>query len=318
MKIIPLFTYLVIISASTYSYAKTTYTELLKNVQLTEVASTITDQQISQSFPEATLQILGKEQGKAAFLFTKLGCLNKKHITDIYVDKALQTCASLNDLALIHQKVPNTLKDSLNAMLTDGIFEGYNIKHHDDVSSAATASEMILYGHEHLIHAKQLLSLLTLNGISYDSRILPKTSAFKIREGWDDKKSNETKEQIRSSNEYDIQIIFPDQQEKQKFMALVNQFAKRDSADQQGLIINAWWQPFYRTFKAEEKYQHVKRISFSSSQHVGSTLVLNENYSTVIERISTYLATQPNDLTLSTEDVWVNPSFYRYLHGDFK
>jgi hypothetical protein len=307
-----------LITISTSSYAKTTYTELVKNVQLTEVAATITDQQIAQTFSLTTKQILGKEQVQAALLLTKLGCLDKTHISDIYADETLQQCAMLDDLTLNHHKVPNSLRSALNTMLMNGVFEGYNIKKHDDVTSSSTAPELILYGHDNLIHAKQLLSLLTLNNITYNWRLLPKTSAFKIRDGWGDAKSDEKKEKIRSSDEYDLQITFPNLQEKLKFMPLINQFAKRNSSEQKGLIFSAWWQPFYRTFKTEEHYQQVKRISFNSSQYVGSTLVLNENYSLVIENISSYLATQPTNLSLSTEDVWVNPSFYRYLNGNFK
>jgi len=318
MRIKSLLVFLCISIFSTTCYAKITYSEFVKNVQLTEVAATITDQQISQTFALSTQKILNKENAQAALLFTKLGCLDKTNITDIYVDEALQQCTLLKNLTLTHHQVPNALKNVLNTMLVNGIFEGYNIKHNDDVTSSATASELILYGHQDLLHAKQLLSLLTLNNITYNWRLLPKTSAFKIREGWDDAKGDEKKEKIRSSDEYDLQITFPDQQEKLKFMPLIDQFAKRNSAKQQGLIVNAWWQPFYRTFKTEEHYQQVKRISFNSSQYVGSTLVLNENYSSVIENISSYLATQATDLTLATEDVWVNPSFYRYLNGNFK
>lgn len=306
------------ITISSTSYAKTTYSELVKNVQLSEVAATITDQQIAQEFSLSTQNILDKEQAQAALLLTKLGCLDQTAISNIYANDALQQCEALNDLTLNHHKVPNSLKVLLNAMLTNGIFEGYNIKHHDDVTGSGTAPELVLYGHQDLPHAKQLISLLTLNNITYNWRLLPKTSAFKIRDGWDDAKENEKKEKIRSSDEYDLQIIFPNQQEKLKFMPLINQFAKRDSAEQQGLIVNAWWQPFYRTFKTEELYHQVKRISVNSSQYVGSTLVLNENYSSVIENISSYLASQPTNLTLSTEDVWVNPSFFRYLNGNFK
>ena len=300
------------------SLAQATYSEVVEKSGLIELAQVIEQTQIDQTLPADIQKKLGRENSLAAALLVELNCIKLESINDGYADEGWQSCQPLQTLSLPELEPPTRLTNLLNSMLIAGIFEGYNVKLKTDMSNENTAPNLILYGHQNLNHAQQLINLLVLNGADFVYRLIPKTSAFKIREDWGNVGAGKTEGAVRYASEYDIQFIFATEEDKLMFMPLINKYAKRDAEHQQGLIAHAWWQPFYRRFEIESGYKQVKRVSFNSPLHTGSTLVLNENYDQVMLKVSSYLATHTQKLELKTEDVWVNPAFHRYLQGNFK
>jgi|GEM_PF-5810600 len=291
-----------------------TYAQLVDTFGLTEVAATITQAKAVKVLP--ITQSWPTNNAKAAALLTEIGCIKPSSITQLYRVESDIACELLNDIELTYVERPQALSTFLNALLKEGIVEGYNIKR--ATANTSNTPTVLWYGHQSLAHAKQLINLLALNDVKFSWQMHPKTSAFKVRAGWQDASGNEIEEHIRYADEYDIKLSFTDANEKHKFKPLIDTFAKRNTENQKGLIVDAWWQPFYRSTVSEAAYRSVIRISFVSGKFIASTLVLNSNLSNVLEKVKARMEKSTAKVTLLTENLWVNPSFYRYLHGEFK
>jgi hypothetical protein len=305
------------------SHAEQTFTEIIKEADLTEVAKTISQKKIHSVLPLAMIKTWRIDDLQSIVLLAALDCIridssSLKSIRSNIAPEKITQCDFLQPLTLTYNKAPKVMTSLLNNLLLAGIIQGYNIKHTNGVSHFEPSLNVILYGHQTLVHAKQLVALLTLNNVAFSWELIPKTSAFKIREGWQDAKMSELFANIRYSQEFDLKFIFTNHHEKLKFMPLINQFAKRDSKKQQGLIIDAWWQPFYRSFNEEKTYQKVKRISLKQGNFFASTLALNEQHHDVEKKIKRHLKNLVTPFELDSENIWVNPAFYRYLYGDYQ
>lgn len=286
--------------------AERLHTQIISNAKLTEVANTIKQAD------------LAPYQKKSTALLMKLGCLPTEETNKLHQASLMENCPALKPLTINYPIIPTSLTLVLNQLLGNHVFEGYNIKAKERVTSNESGKNIILYGHSSLEHAKQLITLLTINNIDFTWQLIAKESAFNIRENWQDTQPNEQVSAIRASKEYDVRFTFADQTEQQRFMPLINQFAKKDSEHETGLIIDAWWQPFYRTFHPQEFFIPVKRISLQSDGFIASTLVLTPNLNKVLKQINAKLLETNVTVLLLSEDVWVNPAFYRYLNGDYQ
>lgn len=310
-----LFVSLILISCTP---ADKSYTQIVANAQLTEVASTINlenNKAALETIADEDYAQWSQEERQSALLLTALGCI------DISTNDSKQTtsvddCEALMPLSIDYPSVPTSLTLLLNQLVSQKIVQGYNVKEQNLVTSNETGDNIILYGHSSLIHAKQLITLLTINNVDFIWQLIAKSSAFNIRDDWKDIQPDEKISRVRVAKEYDVRFTFADKAEQLRFMPLINQYAKKDSDDEIGLIVNAWWQPFYRTFAPRESFMPVKRISLQADGFIASTLVLEPDLANVFELIKTSLS--QTNVTISTEDVWVNPAFYRYLQGDYQ
>jgi hypothetical protein len=303
----------IILAPLSFAKASNTYIDTVNKAGLTEVANTI--QLNNEGLINSVAFTQRLQAQKSYLLLSKLSCLAPSAL-DGGEAPILTDCSALQPLVIEHPTVPVALSSMFNELLKEGILQGYNIKKEGDVTTRASGKTSLVYGHSSMAHAKQLIALLTLNDIHFTWQLIAKSSAFNIREGWDDAQSNESETKIRVAKEYDIRFNFADQANLEQFMPLINQYAKKDSDDEKGLIINAWWQPFYRSLYPQEAYQQVKRISLKSDGFVASTLVLNADIEKTIEQINTYI--EHEKITVSNEDIWVNPAFFRYLNGGFQ
>ena len=257
-----------------------TYTQIVEQANLSEVARTLTlnqikkilsvnkDQTLVSELTENTMQEL-----QSAALLKQLKCIELKPatlipttLTETFTKKSSErNCEALSPLTLEHFVVPKTITTPLNELVRNNIIQGYNVKKikltQSDTPVNTDQESTLLYGHSSLTHAKQLIALLKLNGLEFTSQLIPKISAFAIRAGWNDINAAEMLEKIRYAQEYDLLFTFENHKEKLNFIPLVNQYAKRDSKNEQGLIIDAWWQPFYRSFVQEENFKQVTRIN---------------------------------------------------------
>jgi len=298
--------------------AQQSYTQIVANAKLTEVSQTITLKEGKASQKITGDTEYNNEEEKSAILLSKLGCLPQNGINQSQQNATLADCAALKPLTIDYPTVSASLTSLMNQLLDDNVFEGYNIKAKEVTTTSESGKNITLYGHSSLVHAKQLISLLIVNNVNFSWQLIPKSSAFNIRESWQDSKEEEKASSIRTAQEYDLRLNFVNQAEQKSFMALINQFAKKDREDHTGLIIDAWWQPFYRTFHPQDSFTAVKRISLQADGFVASTLVLIPNVNKVLKQINNTLSKTNINVSLSSEDVWVNPAFYRYLNGDFK
>ncbi|MBQ4832918.1 hypothetical protein J8L70_06665 [Pseudoalteromonas sp. MMG010] len=284
-----------------HAYAKEVYTDIVKNAQLAEVAHALQ--------PE-------KSQEQAAYLLlAKLGCLAVDD-TSTNEKKLIEDCTALKSFSVSAVSVPDALRDLFNQLLKQGVMQGYNIKKQADVTTLASGKNSLVYGHSSLVHAKQLIALLTANNIDFTSQLIAKSSAFNIRDGWDDAQPGQDNVKIRVAQEYDIRFSFADEKTLTKFMPLINQYAKKDDNSESGLIIDAWWQPFYRTLSAREDYHQVQRISVTYEGYVASSLVLNTDLEKTLKQINAHIDNEK--FVVFSESIWVNPAFFRYLNGDYQ
>lgn len=298
--------------------ADKSYTQVVANAQLTEVANTINledNKAALKTISDVDYAQWSQEEKQSALLLTGLGCIDIS-TNDSKQSTSVDDCEALQPLSIDYPTVPASLTLVLNELVEQNIVQGYNIKEKELVTSKESGNNIFLYGHSSLPHAKQLISLLNINNINFTWQLIPKSSAFNIRDDWQDTKIDEKESRVRIAKEYDIRFIFADQAEQLSFMPLINKYAKKDSDDEAGLIINAWWQPFYRSFTEQESFMPVKRISLQADGFIASTLVLQPDLAKTIELIKASLTEA--EVTISTEDVWVNPAFYRYLNGGYK
>lgn len=305
-----------ILTPLTAANATQSYKQIIDEAKLTEVSDIIKlkhDETILQNLNGIKLSYKEKQAG---ILLTQLGCL-KSH-TPSQLPPPVSECVALKPLSISYPKIPTHVESLLNKLLAKGVFEGYNIKNQALMTSPKSGENVILYGHSSLLHAKQLITLLTINDIDFTWKLIAKNSAFNIRNDWQDTQPNEQGSSIRKAKEYDIQFTFGDQIEQQLFMSLINQYAKKNNDNQTGLIIDAWWQPFYRTFYQNASYRAVKRISLQADGYNASTLVLASNLNKVLTQIKSALLEEKMKVVVSSENIWVNPAFYRYLNGDYK
>ena len=102
--------------------------------------------------------------------------------------------------------------------------------------------------------------------------------------------------------------------DRERFAGIVTQYAKKDEADQAGLIYQVWWQPFYRTFAPVDSMVEVRLIRVGYGGYRSNIITLMEDAAAK----SKQLAERFPGMTFEISPVWVNPSFYRYMGGAFR
>ena len=111
----------------------------------------------------------------------------------------------------------------------------------------------LVYGHNDIIHASQIIGLLKGEGIDAKIQLETKTSAFIYLPEWGESSYVTTRMPngtiIAHPLEYDLKLQFDSQQDKEKFFELIDKYAKKDEEDQEGLLYESWWQPFIQTEK---------------------------------------------------------------------
>ncbi|GBG08302.1 hypothetical protein PAT3040_02881 [Paenibacillus agaridevorans] len=161
--------------------------------------------------------------------------------SDIY--SKLSTAYNTSDLS----DAPK-LQDLMKEALEQELVTGYNIK--DTRYDANFIDSLsLIYGHSNFKHAIQLIGLLRSEGLDAKVQFEPKTSAFIHLAEWGDPGPNvvqiENGNYIAFAKEYDLAFEFATTADKAAFDGVIEKFAKKTAADQQGLISGSWWQPLY-------------------------------------------------------------------------
>lgn len=209
----------------------------------------------------------------------------------------------------------NSLIDSLNIALAKKLTTGYNIKIKS--TYANFNSELSLsYGHNGIKHANQLIALMKSEGLDAKVQIEPKTSAYLHMPDWGEPATPnivmEDGQIVITPLEYDLQFEFKDKADKMKFIQLIDKYAKKDEVDEENLIYDAWWQPFLQTEKIDGFEKLIVNIA-SEGEYEAYVLTLPEKSDALIKELA-----KNKNLKLKTKEVYVNPSFYRFMLGEYK
>ena len=209
----------------------------------------------------------------------------------------------------------NSLIDSLNIALAKKLTTGYNIKIKSTYANFNT--ELYLsYGHNGIKNANQLIALMKSEGLDAKVQIEPKTSAYLHMPDWGEPATPnivmEDGQIVITPLEYDLQFEFKDKADKMKFIQLIDKYAKKDEVDEENLIYDAWWQPFLQTEKIDGFEKLIVNIA-SEGEYEAYVLTLPEKSDALIKELA-----KNKNLKLKTKEVYVNPSFYRFMLGEYK
>lgn len=209
----------------------------------------------------------------------------------------------------------NSLIDSLNIALAKKLTTGYNIKIKSTYANF-NPELSLSYGHNGIKHANQLIALMKSEGLDAKVQIEPKTSAYLHMPDWGEPATPnivmEDGQIVITPLEYDLQFEFKDKADKMKFIQLIDKYAKKDEVDEENLIYDAWWQPFLQTEKIDGFEKLVVNIT-SEGEYEAYVLTLPEKSDALIKELA-----KNKNLKLKTKEVYVNPSFYRFMLGEYK
>lgn len=209
----------------------------------------------------------------------------------------------------------NSLIDSLNIALAKKLTTGYNIKIKSTYANF-NPELSLSYGHNGIKHANQLIALMKSEGLDAKVQIEPKTSAYLHMPDWGEPATPnivmEDGQIVITPLEYDLQFEFKDKADKMKFIQLIDKYAKKDEVDEENLIYDAWWQPFLQTEKIDGFEKLIVNIA-SEGEYEAYVLTLPEKSDALIKELA-----KNKNLKLKTKEVYVNPSFYRFMLGEYK
>lgn len=209
----------------------------------------------------------------------------------------------------------NSLIDSLNIALAKKLTTEYNIKIKSTYANF-NPELSLSYGHNGIKHANQLIALMKSEGLDAKVQIEPKTSAYLHMPDWGEPATPnivmEDGQIVITPLEYDLQFEFKDKADKMKFIQLIDKYAKKDEVDEENLIYDAWWQPFLQTEKIDGFEKLIVNIA-SEGEYEAYVLTLPEKSDALIKELA-----KNKNLKLKTKEVYVNPSFYRFMLGEYK
>ena len=209
----------------------------------------------------------------------------------------------------------NSLIDSLNIALAKKLTTGYNIKIKSTYANF-NPELSLSYGHNGIKHANQLIALMKSEGLDAKVQIEPKTSAYLHMPDWGEPATPnivmEDGQIVITPLEYDLQFEFKDKADKMKFIQLIDKYAKKDEVDEENLIYDAWWQPFLQTEKIDGFEKLIVNIA-SEGEYEAYVLTLPEKSDALIKELA-----KNKNLKLKTKEVYVNPSSYRFMLGEYK
>jgi len=211
---------------------------------------------------------------------------------------------------------PSPFALELRQLIGQGVATGYNLI--TTPWPLFAAERHIIYGHSDIDHAQQLLALLASEGLQARVGFSRKTSAFLYRDDWGtlsqpliDVGNNR---RLVEASEYDLHFEFPTAADKTRFVAAIDRYAKKDSANQTGLIRSAWWQPFYRSKNAAEGFASATQIAVSNGKETALLLALPNQAPALVKAVQQLTPAW----SVTPEAIWVNLAFHRYLQGGYK
>ena len=320
-------------------FAQGIYEETVNKIDMKELAQTYSKEKINNSLNG--YKNLNKEDIKTLSekaVLVDIGAITidelntNKNIEKIlndytadYLDRSENSLGNISDKNIVQRinkkyssfKVieKNSLIDTLNEALAEGLTTGYNVKNNSEHANFNPALSLT-YGHNNIKHAGQLIALMKSENIDAKIQIEPKTSAYLHMADWGEPaKPNivmDNGQIVITPLEYDLQFEFANNEDKIKFIKAVEKYAKKDDANEKGLIFDAWWQPFMQTEKVDGFYLLTVNMA-SLGNYTAYVLTLPEKSEALMKKLS-----ENKNITLTKKDVYVNPSFYRFMLGEYK
>lgn len=319
------------------SASATTIGEAIETFELIELANTFDDKKIDRLLPSSATWIAPAERAAAAVLIA-VGIIEDSNLhsaadveakldqeikltggSDEEIRVSLDDVSSVMRLASIggHEKLRQAaeLTQSLDRAIAAEVLTGYGLRT-PHVSAETDATRTVIYSHSSLPHVKQLVGLVASEGLRGRVYIAPKIAAFVFRDGWGERPEwiNELSPglYVAQGPEMLVHFEFEQASDRQRFDALVNRYAKKDTADETGNIIRSWWQPFYYGETPAVGYSEIHRVTLFSEHAEASLLMLPERSKIV----RSYFEDTANKMTI--DPIWVSAPFYRFLQGDYK
>jgi len=207
------------------------------------------------------------------------------------------------------------LVETLASRLSSGLITGYDVRRRR-IYDGFTPGTTLTYSHSSRLHLKQLMLLLAAEDVSAWVYATPKLAAFLYREEWGGQ--SESIETLNSgarvieAQEVVVLFQFDSPAELRRFHQLILKHAKRDSVGETGLIADSWWQPFYYTDSPLEGFKAISLVILEHGDLEATLTVPESRASAIISEFGGAVA------KVRRQRVWVNPAFYRFMHGDFK
>ena len=209
----------------------------------------------------------------------------------------------------------NKVLESLGDALSTGVITGYDLRR-KGVYDGFPAERTFIYSQSSLLHLRQLVTLMRREGVAAWVYVTPKISAFLYREEWGNGGNQvvtlPSGVKVVQGREMAVLFRFLTSSDREKFNRVVLKYAKRDSKTEEGLIASAWWQPFYYSDAPLIDFAPIGLVVVDAGQFEATLTVLQEKTDQVVAAMTA------DDWPLRVEKVWVNPSFHRFLQGDFK
>jgi len=165
-----------------------------------------------------------------------------------------------------------------NKLVEKGIITGFSA-YDNNFNSNFNKDLKITYGHSNPKHLVKLIALLEREGLDPKIQLVPKTSAFEFLPEWGEPGKEviklESGKMISLPKEYDVEFQFDNKKELEKFRETITTYAKKDSEDEKGLIIESWWQPFYRVENNTPGYKKLVKHIVDFGDYRVETLIPN-------------------------------------------
>ena len=207
------------------------------------------------------------------------------------------------------------LLTQLAESLATGVITGYDIRPLN-VFAHGLPQHFLIYSHSSAQHLAELIAVLGEHGLQGQVYLAPKVSGFVFRVGWGEPPSNvftlADGTKVVNGREVAVMFEFESATDSSRFHSLVRQYAKREHADQKGLITDAWWQPFYYADSPVSDFERIDLIVLRRNGVEVTLTVPIERSHEVMDHLTGYAD------PVHRQRVWVNPAFFRFLHGDFR
>ena len=205
--------------------------------------------------------------------------------------------------------------EALHQALGEGILTGYDLRSRA-IYDNFPAGRHFVYSHSSLNHIQQLVTLAHREEIDGWLYLVPKVSAFLFRDDWGEPGESVVAlpdgRLVVQGREMAVLFLFDEAEGLSRFHELVTKFAKKDEADEKGLIANSWWQPFYYSDVQRKGFEEISLVILSKGDYEATLTVLTERTDDVVTALTR------DSWELRVDQVWVNPPFFRFLNGGFK
>lgn len=298
----------------------TDYTALVAELELAELATTFNEEKTKRLAPKNTDRLPLVDRQSAALL-ASLGLTgNRADILGLWTTHPIYL--KLNKVEepawlTLRKGTVMDFASRLTKPLEASISTGYNIVP-GSLWPQFDPDRTVVYGHNDWKHAKQLCALLHSEGLKPSITVLQKQSAFIYNDDWGEPTIPlvplKNGKRLVVGVEFDLFLEFEEKEDVERFAELVTRFAKKDSPDEAGLIHDAWWQPFYRTFIPTTFGQPLTVMLVQYQGYRANLISLPKDASEKIKQIQSL----DPDWTVEPVTIWVNPAFYRFQLGDYR